>query len=486
MRPTRRQTLAALLAGLATPVLSGCQVSPGDGSQHFNLLSADDERKMGRDSHPQILKQFNGVYGDPAVSAYVAGVGQRLGGRTETPGAEFRFTVLDTEIVNAMAVPGGYVYITRGLLGLVSNEAEMAGVMGHELGHILARHSAQQYSRAMAANFGATLLGAVVGSSGVADLASLGGAAWLQAYSRENEFEADSLGVRYMSRGGWNARAMVSMLTKLREHSRLEAIMAGRDPDSVDEVHMMATHPRTVDRVEAAIHQTLGAPPQGALGEETFLERIDGLVWGDDPANGMVRDRSFLHPQMGFRFDVPPGFRLVNGDKAVTGRNPAGAAIVFDAAPGRGVADMATYLMRSWMPRAELANGERIEVNGLPAATATTRARTRRGPLDVRLVAIRLDPETITRFTFVTPPQLTASLGEDLKRTTYSFRALSPAERAAIQPYRVRVVTVGRGDTAESLAARMVLERKAEHFRVINGLAAGEEPPPGRKVKIVL
>lgn len=481
---SRRAMLAGLTAGAGMLSLGGCQVAPGTGRDEFNLLSPSEEAKLGRDSHPQIMAQFGGAVDDPALSAYVAGLGQTLVRTTETPGADFRFTLLNSDIVNAMALPGGYIYVTRGLLALCGNEAELAGVVGHEIGHVLGRHSAQRYSRAMAANVFTTILGIAVGQPGIADVAQLGAGAWLQAYSRENEMEADQLGLRYLSRGGWNPQAMVSMLNRLRDHGRLEMLMAGRDPSEIDQTHFMATHPRTIDRVQAAIAQA-GTGNNGTLGEDAYLERLDGMVYGDDPAEGVVRGTAFLHPVAGFRFDVPPGFRLTNGAKAVVATDGTGAAIVFDGGKASG-GDMLTYIGRVWMPRARLTNGETLTINGLAAATATTQGRTSKGTVDIRLVAIRFDADDVFRFTFITPPKRTTALGEALRRTTYSFRPLTAAEKAAVKPLRLRIHTVKGGDTVDSLAASQdAPDWQVERFRVLNGLEPGETLRPGRKVKLI-
>lgn len=482
---SRRRALGGLAAGLGTVALAGCQMAPGTGRDEFNLLSPSDEAKMGRDSHPEILAQFGGAVDDPALSAYVAGIGQRLVGVTETPAADFRFTVLNSDIVNAMALPGGYVYVTRGLLSLCGNEAELAGVIGHEIGHVLGRHSAQRYSRAMAANVLTAVLGMAVGSSAVSDVAQLGAGAWLQSYSRENELEADHLGLRYLRRGGWDAQAMVSMLNRLRDHGRLEMLMAGRNPDEIDQTHFMATHPRTVDRVQAAVAEVEGGSGGGSLGSETYLARIDGMVYGDDPAEGVVRGTAFIHPGLGLRFDVPPGFRLTNGAKAVVANDGQGAAVIFDAGKPAG-GDMLSYIGRVWMPRARLANGETLTINGLAAATATTQGRTSKGAVDIRLVAIRFDADSVFRFTFVTPPNRTAALGEGFRRTTYSFRTLSAAERAEVKPLRLRIHTVKAGESARSLAATQdVSDWQSERFQTLNNLAEGEALRPGQRVKLI-
>ncbi|MCR6630528.1 MAG: M48 family metalloprotease [Magnetospirillum sp.] len=480
---SRRQALA----GLAALSLSGCQVAPGTGRSGFNLLSEEDERSLGQQTHPEILKEFGGAYDDPALSAYVAGLGQRLVRVSETPAADFRFTVLNSPIVNAMALPGGYIYVTRGLLALVSNEAEIAGVLGHEIGHVLARHTAERVSRAQAGGLLAAVLGAVVGVPGVADVAQMGAAAYLQSFSRDQESEADHLGLRYMVRAGWHPQAMVTMLEKLRDQARLEALMAGRSPDSIDQLDFMASHPRTIDRVHAATAEVAGASPTGELGVDTFLDRIDGMAYGDDVAEGVVRDRVFLHPGLGLRFEVPTGFRLVNGDKAVVATHPSGAAIIFDGAQARGVTDMAQYISQVWLPRSPVSNLESIEVGGMPAATAATRGRTKQGDVDVRVVAIRFNGDTIYRFTFATPPNQTSALSVELRRATYSFRRLSAEERAAVKPWRIKVVRTQAGDTAEGLAERMApAEWKAELFRVINGLQPGDRLEPGRRVKLVV
>jgi predicted Zn-dependent protease len=485
---TRRHAMLGLSSALLAPALAGCQLSPGTGESHFNFMSAEEESDIGRQTHPQIVQQFGGVYDNPALQAYVAGLGQRLARTTETPAADFRFTILNSDIVNAMAVPGGYVYVTRGLLALAANEAELAGVVGHELGHILARHSAQRYSRTMATNVATTILGAVIGVPGVADLAQLGAGAWLQAYSRENEFEADSLGVRYMSRGGWNAQAMVSMLGSLRNHARLEAMMAGRDPEQVDQSHFMSTHPRTADRVQAAIDAALTAPATGTLGADTLLDRTDGMVFGDDPSQGFVRDRVFVHPSEGFRFEVPNGFRITNGERAVVAQHPNGATILFDGARApAGDIDMLGYVTRTWLPKARLAGSERIQINGLAGATATTTGRSGQSNVDVRVVAVRFDGDSIYRFTFLTPPRQTAALGEEMRRATYSLRPLSADERREVQPWRIKVIRAKAGDTVASLSARMVQAQwKEETFRLLNRLDDGDRIEPGRRLKLVV
>ncbi|WP_255448511.1 M48 family metalloprotease [Telmatospirillum sp. J64-1] len=478
---------ALLLPSFAALSLAACQVAPGTGQQSFNLLSPAQEQQMGAQEHPRLLEAFGGVYDENGIQEYVTEIGWRLLQVSETPDAQYTFTVLNSDIVNAMALPGGYVYVTRGLLALADNEAELAGVLAHEIGHVTGRHSASRYSRGMAANLGAAVLGILVGSQELGQVAQTGAAAYLQNYSRDQEFEADALGIRYMSLAGYDASAMASFLDKLRQQASLEARIAGRDPSSVDEFNWMASHPRTLDRVQRAMEASLSAPPQGSLARDTYLDRIDGLLYGDDPSKGVVRGRQFLHPDLRLAFDMPQGFTVLNQDDAVIGRHPSGAMAVFDGGRLPQAGDMTTYLTQSWGRNSRLSQVEAIEINSLPAATAVTQVDTQRGRMDARLVAIRFDADTVYRFMFITPPNLTQQMSLDLRKTTYSFRKLSAAEAAAIQPYRLRVVRVRPGDSVESLAARLPYDDgfNLDRFLMLNNLQPGQPLREGQRVKII-
>jgi len=392
--------------------------------------------------------------------------------------------VLDSPIVNAMALPGGYVYVTRGLMALADSEAELAGVIAHEIGHVTARHSSQRMSRAVVGDLLAGVLGAVVGVPGIGDVAQLGAGAYLQSFSRDQESEADQLGIATMALAGYDPHAMASFLDKLYQQSRLEAVLAGRSPDDVDQFNFMASHPRTKERVEAAAAATAHVDKGGAEGREQLLARIDGLTYGSDPKEGVIRERVFLHPELGFRFEVPQGFTLVNGEDKVVATSKQGGAIQFDTDKGGG--DMLSYVGGRWGAKLRLSEGESITINGLPAATAMTRLQGERGPADVRLVAIDGGDGIIFRFLFMAPAG-ESRFDEGFRRTTYSFHRLTASERQAIRGAKIAVVPVRSGDTAASLADRMeVPDHKEERFRVLNGLKNGENPPAGSKVKLVV
>ncbi|MBI4182448.1 MAG: M48 family metalloprotease [Proteobacteria bacterium] len=484
-KPLRRPVVA-LVAAVLLLAGTGCTVNPATGEQSFTaFMSAEKEIEVGREERPKILRQFGGEVEDAAIRAYVDEVGQRLAQASDMPGLRFTFTVLNTDIVNAMATPGGYVYVTRGLLALADSEAELAGVLGHEIGHVTARHAAQQYSAAMTLGIGATVLGILVDNRLASDLAQAGSQLFLAAYSRDQEFEADLLGVRHLARAGYDTAAMASMLAKIETHSRLEARIAGRE-GGPDEYNFLATHPRTPDRVARAVAQAgVVAPPEPRVARTEYLGRIDGLVFGDDPKEGMVRGQAFVHPGLGLRFEAPPGFRLRNAAREVVATHKNGALILFDRPerPVRG--GLVAYVGGEWAG-GRAREVEAITINGIEAATGWLRLNTRQGPRDVRLVAMRLDAASVYRFFFVTPPGLTAALATEFRRTTYSFRRLSAAEAAAARPLRLRLRAVAPGDTIARFVALMeVGEFKREWFQVLNGLAEGEPLRPGRLVKVV-
>ncbi len=481
----RAMAMAAALFGAL--LSAGCATNPATGEGMFTIMSMEEEKQVGAREHPRLVEAFGGAVDDPMLIRYVDSVGQLLARTSELPDLRFSFTILDTDTVNAFALPGGYVYLTRGLLALANSEAEMAGVLAHEIGHITARHSAQRYSRAVLADFGTQIIGVLTGRPELGQLAGTGAALHLQGYSREQEFEADMLGIRYLKRAGFEASAMASFLASLRDHSRLQARLAGLPESAVDEFDIMATHPRTLERVEQALRlagETTPANP--IIGRDIYLDRINGMLFGDSPEQGYVRGRAFLHPVMRFRFEVPEGFRLANAPDQVTARHENGAMIVLDQAGQAGNREPLDYLLNVWARGRSLGEPERFTVNGLAAATGSLRLNTREGTRDLRLVAIRVDRDLMLRFLFITPPETTQPLARALRETLFSFHRVSPEEASRWQPLRIRVVRVAPGDTVQSLAARMAVEEEHEAwFRVLNGLGPGEGVAEGARVKLV-
>lgn len=482
--------LSGALAGCAT------QSSPATGRTFSSPISAQQEAALGKKEHPKILAEFGGAYTEkPDLGPYVNSIGQFLASTGERPDVQFTFTLLNSPDVNAFAVPGGYIYVTRGLMALANNEAEFASVVGHEIGHINARHTAEragQQQTAQLSVLGATLLGAILGGQTGADLAggAVGGIQQyrLAGYSQEQEFEADSLGVRYMKRATYDPEAAASFLGALRSQSQLEAQLAGKDPNVVDQQNMLASHPRTVDRVQRAIAQAGGAQPGGMLERDVYLSKIDGIMFGDDPSQGVIAGRKFVHPPLRFAFEVPSGYSLVNLPDVVAIKGPKGTLgnlTLADPQPSGSL----TAALQSYDPKGNirLQGIERITINGMEAATGLAQVNSKSGRLNYRAVLIRHPSGKVYEFVFLSLADLGARYDGDFQKTAFSFRQIDANEAQQYnKAQRIRVVTVKQGDTIQSLSARMVMsDAKEQWFRVLNGLQNTSQLQVGQKVKIV-
>lgn len=487
MKTLRFTPLRNLLAAfIAAATLTACATAPGTGRTIFTGgLSEEQEAEMGRQQHPQILKQFGGAYDDPALARYVTSVGERLAATSERKDITYTFTIVDTPIVNAFALPGGYVYVTRGLLALARNEAELAGVLAHEIGHITGRHAAERYGQNLATSIASAGLGIFGGSIAASAGQSLGALA-LSSYSRDQEFESDTLGVRYLSRAGYNTSAMADFLSQLLASSRLDAEIAGR-PGAADQFSLLQTHPKTADRIDRAIDAAqVRLNSDADVRQAVYQRHIDGIIYGDNPDQGVIKGRRFLHPVLRFAFEVPKGFDLFNGAQTVVARGPDDTAILFGRASEPYNGPVATYLRDVWGQNATLQDLQTLEINGMQAATAWTRANTDLGERDLRLLAIRYDAKTIYRFIFATPPNVTTQYNEAFRRSSFSFEKLTEAEAAAIKPLRIGLHEVQPGETVESIAAKMPFtDLQAERLMVLNGLQSPTDLKPGMTIKII-
>lgn len=440
--------------------------------------------------HPQIVAEFGGeVAGAPA--AYVRNVGARVTSQTNITGgaSSFRVTALNSPVMNAFAVPGGYLYITRQLLGLMNDEAELASVIGHEAGHITARHSSERQRTNILSQLGALLVGAVTGSGQLAQIAGQAGQVWALSYSRGQELEADDLGIRYMTAAGYDPSASPSMLASLGAWSDLEARFQGRENDARSVPSWARTHPLSADRVRRAttrVQQT-GRGGQGIRNREQHLAAISGMYFDDDPAQGVVEGRNFLHPDLRLGFTVPQGFTMQNGASAVSIAGSSGQA-QFSTGPYNG--NLGTYIGQVF--RALGGNQQQIQytqpqsttINGIPAAYSTARVQSRQGVVDVSVVAYQF--ESNRAYHFVTITRGGTGLGP-FTSMVQSLRRLTAQEAAAIRPRVIQVHTVRAGDTVQSLAGRMAYTTyQLERFRALNGLGANATLRAGDRVKLVV
>ena len=482
----------ALVACTGSGADAGAVESAGSQSGEAQSISTAEKRK-GAEAHPQLLEEFGGAYSGPQAG-YVVEVGQNIAVQSGLGNArsDFTVTLLNSPVNNAFAIPGGYIYLTRQLMALMNDEAEMAGVLGHEVGHVAARHS-EKRQKAATRNSILGILGQIgsqvlLGDSAIGrigqDIFGTGSQLLTLKYSRKQEYEADDLGIRYLSKAGYDPQALSSMLYSLAAQSAIDVRAAGRDARSAPE--WASTHPDPARRVSrAATNARKITTTGGVRNRDRFLEKLDGILYGDDPKQGVIEGNSFLHPDLRLKFSVPNGFSMQNGARAVSITGSSGQG-QFTTAAYSG--DMGSYIDAAF--KSLVGEGksisrtaiDRTTVNGLPAAYATARVDSNNGQVDVTVFAYEFSNNSAFHFATIVP----AGSGSVFSPMYQSVAKLSASEVSAIKPRKVDVVTVKSGDTISSLSARMAYAAfQQDRFLVLNQLRPTDGLRVGQKVKII-
>lgn len=485
----RIKTLAVSSTAVLALTLSGCAAMGGPIPDASAPISQN-EAQQGAEAHPQILAEFGGAMSG-SQAQYVEQVGKNIAVQSGLGGARDSFTVslLNSSVNNAFAIPGGYVYTTRQLVALMNNEAELAGVLGHEVGHVAARHSQRRQQAATQNSLlgaaGAILSGILLGNSGlgqqIGQTLMQGSQLLTLKFSREQELQADQLGIEYLGRAGYDPHAMATVLASLAAQNALDARLQGNNNATVPA--WASTHPDPASRVQNA--DALAGGATGVTNRDTFLTRIDGLVYGDDPAQGIVEGRSFVHPDLRLAFTVPQGFYMINGTRAVAISGQSGKA-QFSTGPYSG--NLRTYVGQvfgalSKEQQITPSNVQSTTVNGLPAAYGTARVNSGNGQVDVTVFAYEFSNSQAYHFLAITP----AGKASTFNGMFNSVRRISAQEAANVVPRLLDVITVQRGDTVASLSRRMAYtDAQEQRFRVLNGLSSTEQVQAGQKVKIVV
>ena len=467
----------ALLLAIA---LAGCS-GTADGP-----VIGEADRATGVEQHPQLLAEFGGAYdGDEAV--YLKQLGGRIAAAAELED-QCNFTLVNSDVVNAFAVPGCYIYVTRGLMGIVNSEAELGAVLAHEVGHIVARHSQRQQRRSLWRMIGVVAVSVVTGSEQLTRIAGAAAGLFTLRYSRKQEYEADDLGLRYLRDAGLDPHASADMLEALGRHERFQVQSGGRDEArSIPE--WARTHPLSGNRAgrarDAAAATGLAddALPEH---EARFLGTVDGLLYGDDPRQGFVTGRRFAHPIMRIAFEAPPGFTLTNSPQAILIEGPDGMRGEFGAGamPAGGLAAYSSAVLERLLRGATVAPGaaERVRINGLDALV--TRARVDAAEQSVTLTMVAYDAgASVYHFIMLSNPSAPAPA---LDALFGSFRLIGEDEVRQLRPRIIRTVRVAPAETAQSLARRMASSDPLAHFLMLNGLKEGQSIAPGAPVKIVV
>lgn len=485
MALSRRQILCGTFALGCAQAVSSCTSAPGTGRSFIGFGDLQDDVQTGKKALPAVVESFGGEYDHPRLQRYVENVGFRLAQESEAPHLPFSFTILNSPIVNAFALPGGPVLITRGTLALCDSEAELAAVLGHEIGHVTARHTAERQGKGVLAQIGIGILAAATGSSELGQLAGMGAGLVLRSYSRSQEIEADALGARYLERTGYDIAAMASFLDSMHDNSVVTARMRGLSEDDVDHFSMMATHPRTSDRVAAA-KAFVQSTSQGRVRRQEYLTQVSGMLFGDDPSQGYVRGRHFYHPGMRFTFSVPTGFSLMNSPSRVEARDAHGDAMMFDIRPTT-VRSPRWHMQNEWLKGWDLGGLKEMNINGHAGAVAMAFRDFEGSYCELHVAAIRLPNGAMARIMYVIQREQIVQLADAVDAAINTFRMLTDEEVSSLRPLKLLVVEAQPGDSAHTLASGMPFGRfNEEWFRVLNGLDDGWEPAPGTPVKLAV
>jgi len=471
-----------ILIGAAFLAVS-CAVNPVTGDRDLMLVSEEDEVKLGRQTDVGVTQEY-GLYDDQKTAAYVNEMGQRLGKLSHRPDLDWHFKTLDASVVNAFAAPGGYVYFTRGILATLNSEAELAGVMGHEIGHVTARHSAQQISKAQMAQYGLTGLSIglqIFGIPDVSGLAQLGVGVLFLRFSRDNEREADSLSVEYATKAGYDASQMAGFFETLQR----------MDPksDKSGLPSWFSTHPSPEDR-EIAI-RTQSKQMQQKMGlkdpkidREGYLKVIDGITYGDDPRQGYPEGGVYYHPGMRFQFPVPAEWKVNDTPAAVQMvSQKKDAVILFSGASGATPSEAAQKFVSK--TKAHVLKSDETRVHGFPAQRVLSDVTSQKGTIRVLSFFIQKE-EAIFTFHGMSSQRAFPQYDQTFSDTFSGFEELKDPKKLSVQPDRVRIRLTKKTDTIENTLRTLgVPGDKMKDVVVLNGMTPGQTLPAGTLIKIV-
>jgi predicted Zn-dependent protease len=445
-------------------------------------MSEAQEIAIGQQSDAEIRREM-GVYDNAELQRYVSDIGMRLARESHRPNLPWTFTIVDNSAINAFALPGGYIYITRGILPYLENEAELAGVLGHEIGHVTARHAAQQYTRATGGGIGLLALSIFVpGARPFGDLASTGLGFLFLKYGRDDELQSDRLGLEYSSKSGWDPQGVPHFLTTL---SRVDAMSERGVPN------WLSTHPDPASRVVEAepLVAKFTSPTAAERNEEVYRRAIDGLVVGDNPKDGVVRGNAFLHPDLRFSIEFPEGWEVQNTPQQVAAREPGQPhymllQLVNQSTSGRTIEDVATRSMRSAGFRQS--NGQQTTINGLDAYVGTYAGSLQGiGKVVMRAAHVLQGRQVYILAGFAPQPSF-EQIDPAITRSIESFRELNRDEADNVRPNRLDFYVARQGDTWQSIAARHGGLVRPTQLAIMNGYEVNVQPTPGDRLKIVV
>jgi predicted Zn-dependent protease len=482
---------AALLAGCATVT------NPVTGQRELTVMDERSEIAEGRKAHEEVLKEY-GAYANPRLQAYVNELGQRLAKQSHRSNLEWHFTVVDSPEINAFALPGGYVYVTRGLMAYMDSEADLAGVIGHEIGHVTARHGAQRATRQQTAGLGvlaATILGAVLevkGVGGATDMASTVSqgvaAGYIASYSRDQETQADRLGADYLARNNYDPKNMIDVIRVLKSQEVFAADTAraeGRKQPA--QAGWLASHPSNDKRLQDIVQ--FAAQYKGKYGDEgraRYMQAINGMTFGESREQGVTRGRNFYHEPLGIALTAPEGWKVQNSGEAVALVNAAGdAGLIVQVLPPKA-GNSHDEIIRNVF-KLEQGRTERLALGSFPATHFAGIARNRQGQAQAVEATVATGPASrhFLLFYGAKDAQTLQRARDRIREAEASFRPLTDTDKAAARPWVLRTVPYQKGGFPQLARQSPLAGNPEAQLRLINGVYAGGEPPPGQLIKVV-
>jgi len=488
MSTSRRlfKSLCSLAGAFLFMALAGCAQNPVTGESNFVMLSEDSEIGIGRANHPKIIAQY-GRYEDEALQRYVQSVGDRLAKVSHRKELIYRFTVLDSPVINAFALPGGYIYITRGLMAYLNSEAELAAVLGHEIGHVTARHGVRQQSAAQAANIGYTI-GSILlpelRGAGSQNLFNMLGGALLSGYGREHELESDGLGAEYLARSGYAPKAMLDVIRVLKNQSSFAAVQAkqqGREPQGYHGV--FASHPDNDTRLQnvvSAANQYI--VQEGQIKRDDYLNRINGMTFGDSEKQGVRSGQNFYHSEMGFAVKFPKDWQINNNPDSLQSVAAGGQAFIEMNAADLNRRLSPFQFIQQRLGIDKLKGGQALSVNGLEGYTGIVEVQSNLG----RVSVIYLGDKAFVFLGGVKDKRLFNQFDSLFLATAKSLHRLQDKELALAKGQRLAVKTVGKGDKYQLWAKQSRISNSPMlQLRLLNAHYPSGELRYGQRAKYI-
>ncbi|ORU90269.1 MAG: peptidase M48 [Cycloclasticus sp. symbiont of Poecilosclerida sp. M] len=483
---TALQGASPLILVLITLILlNGCAVNPATGGNDFVLMSEQQELSLGRNYSQQVMKDYR-AYDNPSLQQYIQSVGNKVANNSHRKNIFFRFTLLDSTQVNAFALPGGYIYITRGLLAYLNSEAELAAVLGHEVAHVTARHSVRQHAMSTATSLLGALAGAATGVQGVGQLTNLVGTGIVRGYGREHELEADKLGAGYLARSGYSAWAMHDVITTLKNQELFDKKLAseqGRPPRAYHGV--FSTHPKNDTRLQQVIRLAAGGGAKSAQRQDAkFLKRLAGLTFGNSEKDGLIRDRVFYHKDLNFKLSFPKGWLVSNSANQITAAAPKGSAGLQLVLQDINKKTTPRKFMRTVLNIDQTVSEQALNINGFRGHTAVVLGKVYGKQQKIRASVLFVGSRAFIFLASAKQNNLFSQYDKQFMSSIKSFSRLSKADYKIVKELKISLVRSSNKTRLAALAGTSPIALHAEdQLRLLNGIFPSGEVKQGDLMK---